>query len=150
MHIIRREKVASSSHPTLQTRTQYEKNDFVGMVGQKGFVSIPDNDDEVLVVDAFNSRLHSFSIGVIEPITYKNLLPGDRMIITNKAQLLLRADGSIKLAGGAITIDGNGGVINIENASRINLNGNTKKIARVGDTVTSNVIDDNDAVVYTG
>jgi len=119
------------------------------MIGQKGFISIPDNNDEVLLADAFDSRLHTFALGVIEPIKYANLLPGDRMLITNGAQLLLRADGSVKLFGGAITIDGGGGVINIQNASRVNLNGSTKKIARVGDTVTGGTIDNNDADIYT-
>jgi phage gp45-like len=90
---------------------------------QKGFVSIIDDNDEVVVVSPYGNDLDRVVVGVIEHQEF-GLKPGDRLIWTDKAKIVLEKTGNISVISntGTITVKSVGGTINIE-ATNIALTG---------------------------
>jgi phage gp45-like len=94
----------------------------VEQVGQNGFVSIPETDDEVMVIFPYGNNLEGVSVGTISPVKY-GLKPGDRLIITNNAMIKLQNDGTI-------TIDSTG-TVNITGVT-VNITGTNINLTGVG------------------
>lgn len=81
----------------------------------KGFVSIIDDNDEVVVVSPYGNDLDRVIVGVVEHQEF-GLNPGDRLIWTDNAKIVLEKNGNISVVsnGGTITIKSEGGTINID------------------------------------
>lgn len=140
--------------PQIQTVDGTETN--IEMVFTEGFISMPENGREAVIVSCQDSKEHDVMIGVIDPIDY-GLEPGDRMMITQGAQIKIKKNGKVIigaatevtiLSGTTVNISATGGDVNITsnsgnvtvNAPTVYLGGQsgTEKVARRGDPVSVN------------
>jgi hypothetical protein len=109
-----------------QIGDDFNNPQFLEIVSQKGFLSIPDVNDEVIVLCPYGNDLDRVICGVIEPALF-GLEQGDRLILTDNAYIKLKKDGTIDILsnGGTINIKSNSGTINIgDNGQNVNINGN--------------------------
>jgi phage gp45-like len=127
MIIIEKKRIGASSELP-QILDDFDNAQTIDTCFSKGFYSIPDNDDEVLVVNSFNDPRQKVAIGVIENGLF-GLTLGDRLIITDGAAILLKKNGTIRvdatakvLINSASEIELNAPIVNI-NATNINANG---------------------------
>lgn len=113
MKIQRLYKIAGGETP--QVEDDFGIAQEIDTCTQKGFVSIIDDNDEVVVVSPYGNDLDRVIVGVVEHQEF-GLKPGDRLIWTDNAKIVLEKTGDISVVsnGGTITIKSVGGTIKID------------------------------------
>lgn len=121
MKIQRLYKIAGGETP--QVEDDFEIAQEIDTCLPKGFVSIIDDNDEVVVLSPYDNDLDRVVVGVVEHQEF-GLKPGDRLIWTDNAKIILEKTGDISVIsnGGTITIKSEGGTIKIDGT--IELTGN--------------------------
>jgi phage gp45-like len=124
MNIEKRRILASSEIP--QVSGEFDNPQAIEICFTKGFYSIPDNDDEALIINAFKDPRHKAVVGIVENGTF-GLSIGDRLIITDGAAILLKKDGTIRIdATAKISVNSD---TDVEvNAPTVNIKGTTVNV----------------------
>jgi hypothetical protein len=81
----------------------------VEMMFPLGYYTLPEIDDEVVVLNAFKEGMNRVMVGAV-PNFMLNINPGDRVIYSDNAQIILEKAGNITLFNkGATKIQNDGG-----------------------------------------